>query len=425
MSYGLPQLLPQQPQAALDPMAQMGVLPQQMMPQQSPQILAGPSNPSPHGPIGDVLNQMYVNNQQQSQQPNFAQQILAMRFQPTQQDDIAANRQNNLSLLAPNSFKGTTANEQAKQRVGMELAPYTTSLDLQGQQADVQLKQAQASMYNAFGGTGAGTSSGGPQLSGEQYLATLPPQTANYIKSVAEGRMPMPSGMMLKTPFGQNMLMAMSKYDPNFDAINYAARAATRKDFTSGKSADNITSLNTAMSHLGSLKRDYDTLGNGPLPDVNAAVNWAGNTFGNSRIQSGTAAVGTDAEAVAHELAKVFRATGMSEGEVNAWKEKIKDSASKAQSDTVIKGALDLMDGRLQALGERYNQGMGTTKDVLQLLSPEAQQAYLSLKGSTGQVTGAVSNSNVPTFNSPNDPGFAELPSGSQFMYNGKIKVKH
>lgn len=144
---GLPMAMPQPQAPQMMPRAPMPM----QQPMQMPQITAGTSNPSPHGPIGDVLNQLIATKQQQEQQgPTMAQQILAMRFQPTRDDDINANVQNNLSLLAPNSFKSTSPFEQTQQRTTMQLAPYTTSLDLQGKQADVVLKQAQANQANAL-----------------------------------------------------------------------------------------------------------------------------------------------------------------------------------------------------------------------------------------------------------------------------------
>lgn len=172
---GLPMAMPQPVQAPMmmPPRQQLPMqVPVQQQPMQMPQITAGPSNPSPHGPIGDVLNQLIATKQQQEQQgPSVAQQILAMRFQPTRDDNINANVQNNLSLLAPNSFKSTSPFEQAQQRTTMQLAPYTTSLDLQGKQADVTLKQAQANQANAlsqmFTGGGMPFGGGGQPANGQ------------------------------------------------------------------------------------------------------------------------------------------------------------------------------------------------------------------------------------------------------------------
>lgn len=230
-------------------------------------------------------------------------------------------------------------------------------------------------------GTGNGLANNPSNLHGEDYLSTLPPRIASQVKALAAGRTQFPGGFALKSPYWQQIISAVSQYDPNFDAVNYNARANTRKDFTSGKSADNITSLNTAMAHLDTLKGNYRKLDNSNIPALNYVANGVLSSIGNTNKQMAMTNVGADTEAVSHELAKVFRAQGMSEGEVNAWKEKMGTSAGPAQSTALINSALDLMNGRLSALGERYNQGMGTTSDPIQLLSPDAQKAYNRLKG--------------------------------------------
>jgi hypothetical protein len=214
---------------------------------------------------------------------------------------------------------------------------------------------------------------------GDAFLAALPPQTAAVIKKYATGELPI-SPMMARTPQGQQLLGAVAQYDPTFDAVNYQARASTRKDFVSGKSADNITALNTAIQHLGKLNTDFNTLGNTNFPAYNSAANWLGNQLGNTRIQSATANVNTDSEAVAHELAKVFRSTGMSEAEIRAWKDQINADASPSSMKSTIGSAVGLMEGRLQALGDRYKQGMGTDKEPLKLLNPEAQKTWETLQ---------------------------------------------
>lgn len=262
---------------------------------------------------------------------------------------------------------------------------------------------------------GADANPAAPQASGDSYLQTLDPKIGDQVKALAEGRMQFPSGFALKSPYWQQMLQAVSAYDPNFDAVNYNARATTRKDFTSGKSAQNITALNTAISHLGTLSEHFDELGNTDYPAINKAKNYLGNEFGFDKIQAATSSVGADATAVSHELAKVFRQTGMSQAEIEDWEKKINTSNSPAQNKAVIDSAIDLMNGRLDAIGEQYNQGMGTTSDPMQLLSPHAQDTYQKLRGS------------APTITGPEDPKFQALPAGASFVdaETGKTLVKH
>lgn len=345
---------------------------------------------SSYGAIGDVLNQLISGKQQQGAQGGLAQSILAQRFQPTGEDTGRSILQTAQSF-GDSNFKPATPQDMAMQRMGNDLAPYTTSLDLQGKAADVALKQSQANMYNAFGGASgmAGGATPGANLTGDAYLATLPPQTANYIKGVAEGRMPMPSGMMLKTPFGQGMLMAMSKYDPNFDAINYSARSKTRNDFTSGKSAQSINALNTVIGHMQSLSDAADSLNNGPFQPLNNAQNVALNVMGDPRVKN----FDTTKKAVVDELTRVYRGAGGSEGDIKTWSEQINSANSPAQLHSVISTIGDLLESKVNALGEQYNQGMGTTGNPIQLVTPHAQQALTVLRQRAG---GAVPEAAAP-----------------------------
>lgn len=268
---------------------------------------------------------------------------------------------------------------------------------------------------NIFGGIPGGTPNGNPaqagaQIGGDDFLKTLPPSAASQVKAIAEGKMPFPSGFALKTPYWQQMLSAVSQYDPSFDAVNYNARAKTRSAFTSGPDANNITALNTAMNHAAALKDAYDSMGNTDYPFYNAFKNYLGNSFGNKDTQTNTAAVSARGHALSGELAKVFRSTGMAESDIKAWESKLSTSATPAQSSETLNSAMDLMDGRLSALAEKYNQGMGTSKQGIELLSPSAQKAYQKVRG----IAPPTTNSNGGT--SPGG-GMSNQPSSSAIAY--------
>lgn len=381
-------------------------------PEQGPQPTQMPPE---YQHLNDVIGQ-YLQSKQQNQPPDMIQNIMQNRMQPTMGDAATAGLRETQSYASPQGFTPYSPEQVMAQRYANQYSPYTSMLEpqlkqaeLQGQQitnqfmpqkmqADIDLMKANALMASGgglFGGASTapnGAQIGGGGASGAEFLKTLPPAAANMVQGIAEGRMPLPSGFVLKTPFGQQLVAAVNKYDPSFDFVNSGARMATRKSFTSGPDATNIAALNTAMSHLSTLSNSYKDLNNTSLPAYNATANYLGNQFGNSDIQKNTANVSADAEAVSHELAKVFRSTGMSEGEINAWKDKISTSASPSQYNAVINSALDLMEGRMQALSEKYNQGMGTSKQGLEMLSPQAQQAYTSLRGN-----GGAQNNSVPT----------------------------
>lgn len=232
----------------------------------------------------------------------------------------------------------------------------------------------------------------------EAFLQTLDPQIAAQVKAYADGRLPIPAGFALKSPYFQNMLRLVGQYDPSFDFVNANARNKTRQSFSAGPDAANVTALNTAIYHLGSLKNAFDKLDNSSFPTYNAVANTLGEQFGSQKVQAGVAGVNADAQAVAEELAKVFRSQGMSESEVNAWKAKLNTNSAPGTSNETINEALNLMDGRLQALADKYNSGMGTTADPMMFLKPRAQQVLQRLRSSVSGApqSAGPSQSNVP-----------------------------
>src|SRR6185312_12834307 len=84
----------------------------------------------------------------------------------------------------------------------------------------------------------------GPEnMHGAEYLAALPSSRASLVRGYADGRIAFPGSFSLRSPYWQKMVADITQYDPTFDAVNYNSRSATRKDFTSGKSAQAITSF--------------------------------------------------------------------------------------------------------------------------------------------------------------------------------------
>lgn len=244
-------------------------------------------------------------------------------------------------------------------------------------------------------------------------ISQLPASMQPTIQAIVEGR-ELPPSLNSRSPGAQSIMQAVNYADPSFDYSNAQNRAKTRASFTSGNDANNITAINTAIPHLIALKQAYDNLGNSTFTPYNWVKNTAGNVTGIGDTQAKTAAVNTDAAAVSHELAKVFRSTGMSEGEIKDWQTKISENASPAASDQVIQSALDLMDGRLQALGDKYSQGMGVAKNGIELLSPSSQAAYAKLRAGE-QIPPAGAAGQLPAqMQPPKGNAASQLPAAMQ-----------
>jgi len=261
----------------------------------------------------------------------------------------------------------------------------------------------------------------GSNLTGDPYLQTLPGARAQQVKALAEGRMAFPSGFALKSPYWQQLLQDVSQYDPSFDAVNYGARAKTRADFTSGKSAQNINAINTAIGHLSMLAQYGDQLNNTGMPALNAVKNWA-------EVQMGDKRVGQYQQlrdGVAGELTRVYRGTGGSEADVKQWQSNFPVNGSPDQIRGAIQAAANMLQSRLDSLGMLYNQGMGTTKDPLELLNSHTATMLQQFEkaGSLNQTSGQPQGGGQLPRLTPQQA--AQLPSGTHFVgMDGKERVR-
>lgn len=304
------------------------------------------------------------------------------RFGMSLNDNNAPIEQGALARLAQLRDQGVTN----PQSILNSLA--TVDPEYASKAATLQAQNPLASLLNGSNGQGGQQGASLANLTGDDLLKALPPAIASQVKGYSEGKL-QPSPYLMRSPAGQQIMQLVSQYDPTFDAANYQARAATRKSFTAGPDAANITALNTAMSHASSLQDAYGKLDNGDYGWLNTAKNAVESAAGYTGKQTAMSEVQSKAHALSEELAKVFRSTGMAESDVKAWEKQIDTSSTPAQSKAVLDSAMELMGGRLDALGQKYNQGMGTTKQGIELLSTAAQKAYQKVTGTTPDKTQA------------------------------------
>lgn len=202
-------------------------------------------------------------------------------------------------------------------------------------------------------------------------LSTVPANMRAAVQAIAEGRSAPPRP---GTRNGEAMLDAVTAYDPTFDAANANSRAKTRVDFTSGKSAQNVTAMNTAMGHLLHLDDLAHDLGNfSTLPGLlnplyNAGRAAAGNTDLGKFEQT--------KQAAASELRKVFAgSSGGNLEELKQFEANLSSSKSPEQLHAVIQNAVELLGSRLSALQDQYAQGMGRSDQIPTFIKPSLIRA--------------------------------------------------
>lgn len=221
----------------------------------------------------------------------------------------------------------------------------------------------------------AAAASAGAVPNGEDFLKTIPKPVADQVKALAEGRMAFPAGFALKSPYWQNMISMVSQYDPNFDAVNYNARANTRKDFTSGQSSRSLNALNTVMGHLDELDKAASGLNNTGFTYWNQAVNAVKGSV-DPDLKARLNKFNLTKQAVVDEMERAYRGAGGSQAGIDAWKKTLSDADSYTALRASIQQGVKLLESKIQALGDTYSKGMGTTAEGIELLAPHARDTF-------------------------------------------------
>lgn len=254
--------------------------------------------------------------------------------------------------------------------------------------------------YNADGTPYLGASSGGvagasdpnSELSGEEFLKTLPKDEQNQIKALVEGRLsPPPLGR--KNPYWEQLLNKAGIYEPGFDATTYKTRAQAAKAFTSGVEARNITALNTAINHMSDLSEKIDGLGNRTtLPILNKPIN-AIRAQVDPEYQKKRSEFSTNRQTAITEIAKALRGVGsMTMSELHEWESKFNDDSSPEVMKGAMVEALKLLKGRMEPLADQYNKAMGKNITLDDLLSPKARAKAAKLLGEVPEAEGEKLN---------------------------------
>lgn len=224
-----------------------------------------------------------------------------------------------------------------------------------------------------------------PGQRNEEILRGQPEGVVNLVKGLVNYAVPMPSSFALanpKSPWNKAMTLAM-QYDPTFDASQYQVRLATKKDFTTGKAAQNLRSINTLVGHLTSLDRSAQALGNipsGTYGPFTSLANMVRTMYRGASQEPKLKTFADDVNAVETELAAVFKGTGASDQEIKAWRSKIDASSSPEELKAHVLEAVNLMYSRLDYLKSQYENAMGRPFDM-RFMSPENEQKLQQLTG--------------------------------------------
>lgn len=208
-------------------------------------------------------------------------------------------------------------------------------------------------------------------------IGSLPKGESDLAKAIASYQLPYAALSRMPPLQRARILGAVTQADPNFDANQYPTRQATMKSFAAGPDAANAASANTVMGHLNELYDAGKQLNNGGVPAWNSVTNSFEKNIAGNPAQTRFASA---SNAVADEMAKLFKGTGAAtDATIKDWKSTISPNMSPEQLKASIATALSLMQSRLSALGEKYQNTMGKPLDR-PILSPKSQAIIRNLQ---------------------------------------------
>lgn len=203
------------------------------------------------------------------------------------------------------------------------------------------------------------------------------PDNFSALVAIAKGRAKL-STLPQKTYKGrsditsQNGLAYINSFiNPRYVESDFDAAQTINKELASsrvGTAGGTILSAGTASQHLGVLDKAAEALANNDLPALNKLANQL-------KIQTGKSApivFKAIAELVNQEVGKVVAGGAPHEAELAEYRDNLNRDQSRQQTNDVIKGYLNLMDGRMNEINERSMQYLGRPIKV----SPETRKLF-------------------------------------------------
>lgn len=266
-----------------------------------------------------------------------------------------------------------------------------------------------------------GPDAGIMDLHGEEFLAQLDPKIGSQVKAIIEGRAPYPTGMMLRTPYGQRLATYVTQADPTFEAANANARAKVQADYSTGTIAKTNNALNTSIEHMLQLSDTVDALKNygqedgyGPL---NNTLNSAKNSYlthsGDPRVTNFKSVSGK----VAEELTRAYRGAGGAEADISREIEILNSSNSPEQLHSAIAKMADLLKSKIEANEEQYSQVMGPLVKPRPMISDKARQALDEIAKRVAPSADGSAPAEMPEWVKPYEQQGAKLaPDGNWYV---------
>jgi hypothetical protein len=224
-----------------------------------------------------------------------------------------------------------------------------------------------------------------------QFLQGLDPGVASLVKGIADYKLDPSKATSLKGGSREQILGLVSRYDPSYDATQFGVRNKMRLNMEAGGMyGQAIDSLNQSIKHLGSMAENYKGLNNTSVPLWNSIANSYAYNTGNTDFQKSAGAFTQDADAIAGEVAKVFKGQGSTaEAEIKNWRAGLSADMPPAAFKSSINELIShLLKARLDNIRSDYESAMHKPMEF-DPIRPETKQVLQKLGIDPGQLDDA------------------------------------
>jgi len=224
------------------------------------------------------------------------------------------------------------------------------------------------------------------------FLKGLDPGVGSLVKQIADYKLDPSKATSLKGGSRERILALVSQYDPSYDATQFGVRNKMRLNMEAGGMyGQAVDALNQSIKHLGSMANNFEGLHNTSYPTWNAIANTAAYQTGNEGYQKAAGAFTQDADAIAGEVAKVFKGAGSTaEAEIKNWRAGLSidmpPAAFKASVNELIS---HLLKARLDNIRSDYQAAMHKPMEF-DPIRPETKAVLQKLGIDPGQLDDAA-----------------------------------
>lgn len=181
----------------------------------------------------------------------------------------------------------------------------------------------------------------------------------------------------------QKLLPLAELVDPSMKQFDYASRSKTQLNYRSGAASNEIKAYNTAINHADKLAGISEKLGGSDiLPGVlNPLTQSYKRNTGDQAYQSAKKDWDATSETLATEVSKALNGGVPHVADKEHWREIFQSAGSPTERRAAIRSVMGVLEGRLGAAAQNYNQGMGTNREPLSFIDPANVGKFQKLLG--------------------------------------------